>query len=112
MSAFEHPTPIIIIVYSIEHPPSTWDDHAKWLAKIRMTVWLQADNDSNNVTLIEALQLHWYRSLWVLGLWHMSTENEMDLPGMCACTLGQLLSHVTTALSHEKYAHTALTDYG
>ena len=53
----------------------------KWLAAIRRTVWLRADSDSGNVPTMEALQLHWHRCLWVLGLWHASTDNEIDLPG-------------------------------
>ena len=79
-SAFEYTTPVTLF-HSIKDYTSSWDQHAKWLAFIRKAVWLRADSDSKSVPSIEAIQLHWYRSLWVLDLWHKSTQNEIDLPG-------------------------------
>ena len=26
-----------------------------------------------------AFGLHWYRCMWVLGLWHSATENEVEI---------------------------------
>ena len=80
-SAFEYTTPVTLF-YSIKDYSSARDQHAKWLASIRKAVWLRADSDSKNIPSMEAIQLHWYRSLWVLDLWHKSTQNEIDLSGM------------------------------
>ena len=79
VSAFEHTTPVALFS-SIKTSTSTWGHHMKWLAIIRRTVWLRADSDSGSIPSMEALQFHWYRNLWVLGLWHASTDNEIDLP--------------------------------
>ena len=81
VSAFEHATPVSLFnsLGSIADP---WEAHSKWLALIREGVWLRADSEAQNVPTAEALRLHWSRSLWVLGLWHSSTDNEIELPGI------------------------------
>ena len=84
-SAFKLETPVAQF-YSVENPKTPWDYHAQWLSAIRKEVWLRADNDSKTVPSIEALQLHWKRSVWVIGMWHMSIENDMELPGKYSST--------------------------
>ena len=84
-SAFKLETPVAQF-YSVENPKTPWDHHAQWLSAIRKEVWLRADNDSKTVPSIEALQLHWKRSVWVIGMWHMSIENDMELPGKYSST--------------------------
>ena len=80
VSAFEYGTPVTLY-NSLEDTQDIWDTHTQWLALIRNGAWLRADNESQNVPTAEALQLHWHRCLWVLGLWHSSSENEVELPG-------------------------------
>lgn len=81
VSAFEHTSPVSLY-NSLGNTHDLWDIHARWLTLIRNGVWLRADSESQNVPTAEALQLHWFRCLWVLGLWHSSTGNEVELPGI------------------------------
>ncbi len=80
-SMFEHTSPVALY-NSISSTGDIWDTHTKWLDLIRNGVWLRADSEANNVPTAEALRFHWYRCLWVLGLWNSSTNNEIQLPGM------------------------------
>ncbi|SMN01637.1 hypothetical protein SPONN_2737 [uncultured Candidatus Thioglobus sp.] len=77
-SAFEHTSPVSL--YHSLSSTTLFDTHKQWLALIRKAVWLRADKESQNVPTAEALRLHWYRCLWVLGIWHSATENEFELP--------------------------------
>ena len=79
-SAFKKATPVALF-HSFSNPTSLWDHHSQWLAAISKNVWLRADSESKTVPNIEALQLHWRRSLWVLAMWQMATQNEIELPG-------------------------------
>lgn len=78
-SAFEHRTPVSLY-HSVLGDSHSFGTHAQWLDLIRKTVWLRADNESKTLPTTEALELHWYRCLWVLGLWHSSTNNNNELP--------------------------------
>jgi hypothetical protein len=80
VSAFEHTSPVSLY-NSLGNIQDLWELHTKWLALIRNGVWLRADNESRNVPTAEALRLHWFRCLWVLGLWNASTTNKVELPG-------------------------------
>lgn len=78
-SAFEHKSPVTLY-NSISNNPDDFDTHVLWLDQIRKTVWLRADSETQNLPTTEALILHWYRTLWVLGLWHSSTS-DIEIPG-------------------------------
>ena len=78
-SAFVDISPVSLY-HSLNPSTDLFDTHKQWLTLIRKAVWLRADNESQNVPTMEALRLHWYRCLWVLGLWHSVTENEFELP--------------------------------
>ncbi len=80
-SVIEHTSPVALY-NSISSTGDIWDTHTKWLDLIRNGVWLRADSEANNVLTAEALRFHWYRCLWVLGLWNSSINNEIQLPGM------------------------------
>ena len=69
------------LFHSFSNPTSHWDHHSQWLAAISKNIWLRADIESKTVPNIEALQLHWRISLWVLAMWQMATQNEIELPG-------------------------------
>ena len=79
-SVFEHTSPVSLF-NSMDSDADPAEKHSKFLTEIRNGVWLRADSEAQNLPTMEALQFHWYRCLWVLGLWHSSTENEIELPG-------------------------------
>jgi hypothetical protein len=80
-SAFEQKTPVAL--YNSVKEPDELETHKKWLDAIRRRVWMRADLKRHNVPSYDALKLHWHRSLWVLGLWHSATGNDIELPGIC-----------------------------
>lgn len=80
-SAFEFTSPVALYNSVNVIGSDTYDTHKKWLTLIRKAVWLRADMETQNMPSVEALKLHWCRCLWILGLWHSSTENDIDLPG-------------------------------
>ncbi len=96
-SVFEHTSPVALY-NSISSTGDIWDTHTKWLDLIRNGVWLRADSEANNVPTAEALRFHWYRCLWVLGLWNSSTNNEIQLPGM-----HNALNYTWRCKSHRKH---------
>ena len=78
-SAFTQQTPVALY-NSINNCISTWEHHDKWLGMIRQTIWLRTETAAHNLPSTEALKLHWIRTLWVLNMWHKTTENDMELP--------------------------------
>ena len=79
-SLFSPMTPLTLF-HSISDPKDTWDHHDKWLGIIRSKVQLCVDTERQRLPSTQALQLHWERCLWVLGMWHSATQNDIDLPG-------------------------------
>ena len=56
---------------------------------------------------MEALQLHWHRCLWVLGLWHASTDEiDIDLPGKHIIVTNSFLSVHKTSMHTHTHTHT------
>ena len=51
-----------------------------WLKYIRDIVWQWADSEDH--TMPEALKLQWKRSVWVILMWNVATQNDIDLPSM------------------------------
>lgn len=51
-----------------------------WLKCIRDIVWQRADSEDHTMPSIEALKLHWKRSLWVILMWNVATQNDIELP--------------------------------
>ncbi len=100
-SLFAPQTPVTLF-YSIPDPKDTWDHHKRWLETIRNKVWRTVDHEKQRLPSTEALRLHWWRCLWVLGMWHSATQNDVDLPGKIyhrACTVSfhsQVLLYVFT----------------
>ena len=78
-SAFEHCTPVAL--FNAAKQADNSERHKSWLDMIRRRVWMRADLERNNLPTLDALKLHWRRSLWVLGLWHSATGNDIELPG-------------------------------
>ena len=63
------------------------EKHEKWLQIIRKGIWQRVDTESKNMPSTAALKFHWMRCLWVLEMWQISTENDIDMPGKPhACT--------------------------
>ena len=103
-SGFEERSPVTLY-NSVSAAGTLFERHSQWLTLIRNVVWLRADKESQHVPTAEALQLHWYRCLWVLGIWHSATENEVELPGIInrtnfnACTSCIQLFSIPIALT-------------
>ena len=91
-AAFEFASPVTL--YHSITAISVYEKHDKWLHSIRKTIWLRADTESRNMPSTTALRLHWLRCLWIIGMWHKSTENDIDMPGVapthtCTCNVHQ-----------------------
>ena len=78
-SAFEF-TSLVTLYHSVT-AKNAIEKHDRWLHIMRKTVWLRADTESKNMPSTTALQLHWWRCSWIIGMWHKSTENDIDMPG-------------------------------
>ena len=79
-SAFPLQTPEALF-HSIKDSTSCLDHHNKWLAKIRGIIRQRVDTNNKLLPSSEALQLHWKRCLWVLGMWHCASLNIVEVPG-------------------------------
>lgn len=79
-SAFEFASPVTL--YRSITESNVHQKHELWLQHIRNIVWLRADSESKNMPSTSSLKLHWMRSLWIIGMWHKSVENDIDMPGM------------------------------
>ena len=53
--------------------------HHQWYKSIRSKIWERIIYEEYLPPSIEALKLHWLRTIWVVGYWRQATSNEMVL---------------------------------
>ena len=53
--------------------------HTEWYCEIRSKVWERISFEDQLPPSIEALELHWLRTLWVSDYWQQACQNTMSL---------------------------------
>ena len=45
---------------------------------IREATWIRVSDPSEFIPSIEALRLHWYRSVWIVSMWSQAHSSDID----------------------------------
>ena len=79
LDAFVHQTPQSLY-NSIQDPSLDREkQHETWLDTIRSTCWVYAGSPADEVPSVDALYLHWRRSVWVINMWHQALRKTPEL---------------------------------
>ena len=57
---------------------NTYDQHVAWMDGIREATWIRVSDPSEFIPSIEALRLHWYRSVWIVNMWSQAHSSDID----------------------------------
>lgn len=77
--AFDESTPVSFYNSFSDPNLTTREQHIKWYHSIRSKVWERISFENQLPPSVEALELHWLRTIWVVDYWSQASQSTTTL---------------------------------